>query len=213
MKRKDLIKGWPHFIIFWTFFFLWTFGFSVYNFVFFSTWTIDLCYLLHRFGIRHIYTTITVGVNPEFRSHDYYGPILWKDHIRVSNKFDTAACDGLSIQKRTVDNRLLLDHLAKNGPIIALTNGELLHCDLCSSACRSKGAECLGEIRWESFLSLILGDVFFFFGNFMFLILIFFWRKKKIGGKFGDFLVNLCQIFGVSLAFSVNFGVANLFST
>lgn len=108
-----------------------------------STWTIDLCYLLHRFNIRHIYTTITVGVNPDFRNHDYYGPILWKDHIRVSKKFDKASCKGMNIQKRTVDNRVILEHLAKNGPIIALTNGYLLHCDLC----QSKESECLQEIR------------------------------------------------------------------
>lgn len=112
-------------------------------FVFYSTWTIDLCYLLRRFGIRHLYTTITVGVNPEFRDHDYYGPILWKDHIRVSNKFDSAARDGLSIQKRTVENRILLEHLAKKGPVIALTNGYLLHCDICST----KESECLEEFR------------------------------------------------------------------
>ncbi|XP_055308583.1 protein GUCD1-like isoform X2 [Sitodiplosis mosellana] len=81
-----------------------------------STWTIDLCYLLRRFDIRHIYTTITVGVNPTFRNHDYYGPILWKDHIR---------------------------HLAENGPVIVLTNGYLLHCDLC----KTKESECLEEFR------------------------------------------------------------------
>ena len=115
------------------------------NFVFdfFSTWTIDLCYLLRRFGIRHIYTTITVGVNPTFRNHNYYATTLYKDHIRVSNKFDLAACNGLNIQKRTVDNRILLEHLAKNGPLIVLTNGNLLHCDLCES----KESECLEEFR------------------------------------------------------------------
>ncbi|XP_031633682.1 protein GUCD1 isoform X2 [Contarinia nasturtii] len=108
-----------------------------------STWTIDLCYLLRRFNIRHIYTTITIGVNPDFRNNDYYGAILWIDHIRVSSKFDKASCNGLKIQKRTIDNKALLEHLAKKGPVIALTNGYLLHCDLC----QTKESECLQEIR------------------------------------------------------------------
>lgn len=99
-----------------------------------STWTIDLCYLLHRFGVRHIYTTVTVGVNPKFRDSSYYGAILWKDHIRVSEKFASAATNGLTIQQKTVDNRKLLEHLAKHGPIIVLTNNFLLNCDLCHSS-------------------------------------------------------------------------------
>lgn len=84
-----------------------------------------------------------MGVNPNFRNHDYYGPILWKDHIRVSNKFYSAACDDLNIQKRTVDNKILLEHLANKGPIIVLTNGYLLHCDLC----KTKESECLEDFR------------------------------------------------------------------
>lgn len=82
-------------------------------------------------------------MNPEFRDHNYYGQILWRDHIRVSSKFDTAACNGLNIQKKTVDNHILLEHLAKNGPVIVLTNGYLLHCDLC----KSKDSECLDDLR------------------------------------------------------------------
>lgn len=75
---------------------------------------------------------------------NYYATTLYKDHIRVSNKFDLAACNGLNIQKRTVDNRNLLEHLSKNGPVIVLTNGNLLHCELC----KTKESECLEEFRW-----------------------------------------------------------------
>lgn len=111
---------------------------------FYSTWTIDLCYLLRRFGIQHIYTTVTVGVNPSFRSHNYYGAILWRDHVRVSTKFDSAVSDGLTIQKKTVDNRVLLEHLAYQGPVIVLTNGYLLHCDLCHST----NSPFTDEVKW-----------------------------------------------------------------
>lgn len=78
--------------------------------------------------------------------------------MRVSSKFESAACDGLNIQKKMVENRVLLEHLAHFGPVIVLTNGNsffkylfiflrtrsyeillfhilgyLLHCDLCHS--------------------------------------------------------------------------------
>lgn len=99
-----------------------------------STWTIDLCYLLRRFDIRHKYATMTVGVNPTFRNHKYYGEILWRDHVRVSTKFDLATSAGLLIQRKTVGNRVLLDHISRHGPIIVLTNGYLLHCDLCHAS-------------------------------------------------------------------------------
>lgn len=98
-----------------------------------STWSIDLCYLLKKFGIQHIFTTITMGVNPDFRNHDYYGPILWRDHVRVSEKFASAEKNGLTVQRKTVDIAQILRHLAFKGPIIALTNGQLLHCTLCQS--------------------------------------------------------------------------------
>lgn len=72
-----------------------------------------------------------MGVNPEFRNHSYYGPILWKDHSRVSSKFDTAASKGIVIEKKTVSNETLLEHLGAHGPIIVLTDGNKLYCDLC----------------------------------------------------------------------------------
>lgn len=99
--------------------------------LFFSTWTIDLCYLLKRYKIRHIYTTTTIGINPKFRDTQYFGPILWHDHVRVSEKFASATEKGITIHKKAVNNVDLLTHLAFNGPIIALINNYLLHCEHC----------------------------------------------------------------------------------
>ena len=31
-----------------------------------SIWTIDLCYLLHRYGTRLTFTTVTLGVDPSY---------------------------------------------------------------------------------------------------------------------------------------------------
>lgn len=90
-----------------------------------------MCYLLKRFRIRHIYKTTTIGINPNFRDNQYFGPILWTDHVRVSEKFASAAEKGITIHKKAVDNMELLRHLAFNGPIIALVNNNLLHCEYC----------------------------------------------------------------------------------
>lgn len=90
-----------------------------------------MCYLLKRYEIRHIYTTTTIGINPNFHNSQYFGPILLHDHRRVSEKFLSAAEKGITIQKKAVDNKDLLRHLAFNGPIIALVNNNLLHCEYC----------------------------------------------------------------------------------
>lgn len=92
-----------------------------------------MCYLLHRFGVRNIYATITIGVNPEYQNHDYYESIFWRDSVRVNKIFASATDDGLVIQKKSVDNQAIIEHIALHGPVIVLTNGYLLHCDVCQS--------------------------------------------------------------------------------
>lgn len=48
------------------------------TFLVFSTWTIDLAYLLCRFGIKHLYKTITIGVHPDLSSESFYRNVLNK---------------------------------------------------------------------------------------------------------------------------------------
>lgn len=43
-----------------------------------STWSIDLAYLLQRFGIKHRYMTVTLGVDPGFSSESFYDHVLHK---------------------------------------------------------------------------------------------------------------------------------------
>ncbi|KAL4705470.1 hypothetical protein ACJJTC_001018 [Scirpophaga incertulas] len=47
-----------------------------------STWTIDLCYLLKRFNVKHEMYTSTLGVNEENKRHSYYKKILDQDRER-----------------------------------------------------------------------------------------------------------------------------------
>lgn len=98
-----------------------------------STWSIDLCYLLKRFKVRHKYLTQMIGINPNHEHNGYYDRILDKDSDRIEEKFDNAKAMGIIIEQKTANNRLLIEHLAKHGPIILLTNSGLLNCDSCKT--------------------------------------------------------------------------------
>lgn len=50
---------------------------------FYSTWTIDLCYLLKRFKIKHTYFTITFGVNPGYQDELFYEKIITKVTCKI----------------------------------------------------------------------------------------------------------------------------------
>ncbi|KAJ8710961.1 hypothetical protein PYW07_008203 [Mythimna separata] len=96
-----------------------------------STWTIDLCYLLKRFGIRHCMYTTLLGVNEDYRRHEYYDRIINMDRERVKRRFDEATAHGIEVQKHSLTHAELLRHLATTGPVIALVDASMLVCDLC----------------------------------------------------------------------------------
>ncbi|GMH36892.1 hypothetical protein BSKO_04765 [Bryopsis sp. KO-2023] len=55
-----------------------------------SIWTIDLAYLLRRFGVDLAYFTITVGTNPKYASESFYVDHLQEDQHRVDQLFSEA---------------------------------------------------------------------------------------------------------------------------
>ncbi|GIY59790.1 protein GUCD1 [Caerostris darwini] len=107
-----------------------------------STWTIDLAYLLRKFGIRHLYVTVTIGVNPGYSEEDFYQRVLKKDAQRISDRFSTADLNNVKVEKRTVDQDEILDHLSSGNPVIVLVNANLLYCDTCT--CHTK--KCLMQV-------------------------------------------------------------------
>lgn len=96
-----------------------------------STWTIDLAYLLHKFGIHHLYATVTLGVNPGYSEEDFYLQVLKKDAQRINEKFLSAEFHGVTVEKRSVEMEEILDHLGSGNPAIILVNANLLICDTC----------------------------------------------------------------------------------
>lgn len=97
-----------------------------------STWTIDLCYLLKRYNVDHVFYTITIGVHEGYRGNSFYNHILTKDENRVNLKFQEAKKHNISINKASISIIRLIEQLL-NGPIILLTNARILCCDKCKS--------------------------------------------------------------------------------
>ncbi|XP_072381594.1 protein GUCD1 isoform X2 [Diabrotica undecimpunctata] len=95
-----------------------------------STWTIDLCYLLKRFDVPHIFYTVTLGVHEGYRGNSFYTSILSKDENRINTRFKEAEHAGVFVRKKSVSILDIIAHLI-NGPVIALTNARILSCDIC----------------------------------------------------------------------------------
>ncbi|XP_075218907.1 protein GUCD1 [Lycorma delicatula] len=96
-----------------------------------STWTIDLCYLLRRYDVKHVYCTLTIGINPHYKDQAFYTKILNKDEERVTRRFSEAENCGITVIKKSLQISDLINHLHSYGPIILLTNANLLRCDTC----------------------------------------------------------------------------------
>lgn len=95
-----------------------------------SIWTIDLCYLLSRLGIRYKFTTITIGIHPDYKNNQFYKKVLNRDEKRIQQRFQCAQKNGIKIEKVSLEISILLEHLIY-GPIIVLTNAKLLNCEEC----------------------------------------------------------------------------------
>lgn len=110
-----------------------------------STWTIDLCYLLKRFGLDFHYTTTTLGVDPGYSSQRFYTKLLHKDESRVQKRFNNAEVNRISVEERSCDMTEIIRHLAHKGPCIVLTNANLLRCEVRHrqvTHCRGHLSEC-----------------------------------------------------------------------
>uniref|UniRef100_A0AAR5PSI0 Protein GUCD1 n=1 Tax=Dendroctonus ponderosae TaxID=77166 RepID=A0AAR5PSI0_DENPD len=97
-----------------------------------STWTIDLCYLLKKYEVQHVFYTVTIGVHEGYRGNSFYHQILTKDENRVKVKFRDASKNKIPVRKASISILHIIEQLL-NGPIIILTNARLLYCDICKS--------------------------------------------------------------------------------
>ncbi len=82
----------------------------------------------HRFGVRFMYATRTLGVDPGYVSEGFYRRVLDKDDSRVNKRFREAAANGVTVEQRTCLIQEMCDHLQNHGPCIVLVNANILRC-------------------------------------------------------------------------------------
>lgn len=137
-----------------------------------STWTVDLCYLLKRYDIDFLYTTTTLGVDPGYSDQSFYSGIMGKDTARVNGRFSAAAESGVRVERRSCDLVEILSHVSRYGPVIALTNANVLACGdsslnlaavICGvgagsgGASGSSGSKCCAKRAYQGHYILVVG--------------------------------------------------------
>eukprot|EP00300_Choanocystis_sp_HF-7_P004734 c1367_g1_i1.p1 GENE.c1367_g1_i1~~c1367_g1_i1.p1 ORF type:complete len:244 (-),score=28.41 c1367_g1_i1:40-771(-) len=97
-----------------------------------STWTIDLAFLLHSFGLTIRFHTVQRGVRQDYASEAFYQENIDKDTDRVNGLFARAADSGVPVLDGVCSAESLSDHVATRGVAIVLVNSALLRCSRCS---------------------------------------------------------------------------------
>ncbi|BDA40954.1 Protein GUCD1 [Coccomyxa sp. Obi] len=83
-----------------------------------SIWTVDLAYLLRRFGLEVELTTITIGANPDYAKESFYKEHMAEDGSRVERLFQEAATAGITVSRRSVGCRELKDRMLMGGVLV-----------------------------------------------------------------------------------------------
>ena len=125
-----------------------------------STWTIDLCYVLQRFRIKFKYTTVTLGVDPGYCKEAFYNKVIAKDYNRVNTRFQEAESRGVEIVETSITLQEILSHLETGGPVIILTNANLLRCSRCSNYI-SCYPSCFSNLSYQAFV-VNISNIFVF---------------------------------------------------
>ncbi|KAK9916795.1 hypothetical protein WJX75_007133 [Coccomyxa subellipsoidea] len=83
-----------------------------------SIWTVDLAYLLRRFGLDVEFTTITIGANPDYAKESFYREHMAEDGSRVERLFQEAAAAGITVTHRSVSCAELKERMLTGAAII-----------------------------------------------------------------------------------------------
>lgn len=110
-----------------------------------SVWTIDLAQIMNHYNVKNHLTTITLGVDKGYSKKSFYKDRFSADEIRVSDLFENAASQGLTVAKRSVPMIELLQHMSKQNPIIALVDWSFLSCKWCDHVASCVSISCVGK--------------------------------------------------------------------
>jgi hypothetical protein len=91
-----------------------------------SVWTVDLAYILSRYGVDFTFYTVTDGVRPEYGTEAFYKLDIDADMVRVNKLFETAPQLNITIDKRSVDVSEILECVQRGGMVITLVDKRLL---------------------------------------------------------------------------------------
>eukprot|EP00038_Savillea_parva_P008901 m.179934 g.179934 ORF g.179934 m.179934 type:complete len:341 (-) comp14886_c0_seq1:220-1242(-) len=87
-----------------------------------TLWTIDLCYILKHYGVRHRFYTESTGVESTLKSKDFYAKTFEADCVRVTGLFERAEAAGLIVENRAVTTDELLSHIRGGGIAVVLVD-------------------------------------------------------------------------------------------
>jgi Guanylylate cyclase len=115
-----------------------------------SIWSIDISYLLHRFGVLLTFFTVTRGVRVEYRKQEFYRKQLPEDTKRVTALFENAERRGVHVVEQSVDLRDIVQAVVNDNKIVlVLLDKRLLSCTLCdrrrSNCVQAQQPEHFGE--------------------------------------------------------------------
>ncbi|XP_065760239.1 protein GUCD1 isoform X4 [Muntiacus reevesi] len=97
-----------------------------------SIWTIDLAYLMRRFGVRHRFCTRTLGVDKGYKNQSFYRKHFDTEETRVNQLFAQAKSCKVLVEKCRVSVQDIQAHLAQGHVAIVLVNSGVLRCDACA---------------------------------------------------------------------------------
>lgn len=110
-----------------------------------SVWTIDLAYMLARYGIPHHLCTVTLGANMDHARKSFYKSFS-KDEERINHLFGDAASNGVSVEKRSVALEELMEHLSQGRVAIILVDWNQMDCLWCNHSLIQRACMCCIEM-------------------------------------------------------------------
>lgn len=93
-----------------------------------STWTVDLAFVLSRYGASFVFVTKTIGCDPSYQGLSFYSHELGRDEVRVRRLFEKAT---FRIRLAAVDPCTLTAVLEAGFVVVALVDLRFLRSSYC----------------------------------------------------------------------------------
>ncbi|CAN8077164.1 unnamed protein product [Agarophyton chilense] len=99
-----------------------------------ATWTIDLAYLLHEFGVRVSYYTTIRGVRPEYLTQSFYKKMHDpSDTNRILQRFNDAKSNGVNVTEEKLKMSDIQRAIVEKRQLaLVLVDVRLLRCIFCT---------------------------------------------------------------------------------